>query len=319
MVIMTANSPQQRKGMQLAQLESHSNVLQKKKCDEVRPQCSRCQERGQECLYEPVRPRQRRKREAATTFALDAHSSSSGSDRALHSPDATAPPPWTTDTPGTEGPVNSLALELLDPATSKVSSMDRLLAWSPDLPLMSPIDSIDFFPGLNDTILPEPEDDVEEVIRQTPISIHGTRSPSLALIAPVPAPSPLFEFCAPGFSEFSDRTNRRALVDHFCNVMSHLIVFREECGNPFQQLVLPLCQNSQSVMNAVYALASAHLEYRGVDNDEKSVYFHNKAIQGLGQLIKQGAGVNQNELLAAIILLIYYEVVSATSACSRQS
>ncbi|KAH6896593.1 fungal-specific transcription factor domain-containing protein [Thelonectria olida] len=291
-----------------------ANSSTKKKCDEIRPQCARCQERGQECLYEPVRPRQRRKREPAA-FANDEHSSSSGSDRALHSPDTTMPPQWKTE--GIEAPVNltTLALEMLDPTSKAMPSpMDSLLAWSPgDLPIVSPIDSIDFnFPGLDGSIvLEEGEDDVEEVIRQTPMPMvsRSTQSPSLALIAPVPTPSPLFEFCAPGFSEFSDRTNRRALVDHFCNVMSHLIVFREERGNPFQQLVLPLCQNSQSVMNAVYALASAHLEYRGVDNDEKSVYFHNKAIQGLAQLIKQGAGVNQNELLAAIILLVYYEVL----------
>jgi hypothetical protein len=57
-------------------------------------------------------------------------------------------------------------------------------------------------------------------------------------------------------------------------------------------------------------LASAHLEYRGVENDEKSVYFHNKAIQGLARLIQKGAGANRNELLAAIMLLVYYEVVS---------
>jgi hypothetical protein len=130
------------------------------------------------------------------------------------------------------------------------------------------------------------------------------------MIAPIPTQSPRLEFCAPVFTEFSERTNRRALVDHFCNVLSHLIVFREESGNPFQQLVLPLCHESPAVTNAVYALASAHLEYRGVENDEKSVYFHNRAIQGLARLIQKGSGANRNELLAAIMLLVYYEVVS---------
>jgi hypothetical protein len=113
------------------------------------------------------------------------------------------------------------------------------------------------------------------------------------------------------FAEFSDRPNRRALVDHFCNVLSHLIVFREESGNPFQQLVLPLTARSGIVTEAMYALASAHLEYRGVENGERSMYFHNRAIQGLARLIrKEGQGVDRNELLAAIMLLVYYEVVS---------
>lgn len=294
----------------------------KKKCDEIRPQCARCQERGQECVYEPVRPRQRRKREQTISLPNDEHSSSSGSDRAIQSPDTTIPPQWKAETPANDicFDVSALAPEFVDGECSKSmpSPLDSFLAWSSkDLPIVSPIDSIDFqFPGFDDASIQLPEDDddegdVEEVIRQSaiPMVSHGTRSPTLALIAPVPAPSPLFEFCSPSFSEFSQRTNRRALVDHFCNVLSHLIVFREERGNPFQQLVLPLCHNSPSVMNAVYALASAHLEYRGVENDEKSVYFHNKAIQGLAQLIKQGAGVNQNELLAAIMLLVYYEVL----------
>lgn len=180
---------------------------------------------------------------------------------------------------------------------------------------MSPLDSIDFqFPMPSDQTTIAQDDDVEEILRRdSTVSVstsgYSINSPSLALIAPVPAQSPRLEFCAPAFAEFSDRSNRRALVDHFCNVLSHLIVFREERGNPFQQLVLPLSQGSQSVMNAIYALASAHLEYRGVENDEKSVYFHNKSIQGLARLIEQGAGVNQNELLATIMLLVYYEVV----------
>lgn len=201
---------------------------------------------------------------------------------------------------------------------------------STDLPLVSPFESIDFQlpqydePKYDVQHIENGEEDVEEIVRRESINIniptttyastyapaYATTSPSLAMIAPVTVPSPRLEFCSPVFSEFSGRTNRRALVDHFCNVLSHLIVFREESGNPFQQLLLPLCHESQPVTNAVYALASAHLEYRGVENDEKSVYFHNKAIQGLARLIQKGAGANRNELLAAIMLLVYYEVVS---------
>lgn len=142
---------------------------------------------------------------------------------------------------------------------------------------------------------------------------HASRAlvPDLAMIAPSPVVSPLLEFRAPAFAEFSDRPNRRALVDHFCNVLSHLIVFREESGNPFQQLVLPLTARSGIVTEAMYALASAHLEYRGVETGERSMYFHNRAIQGLARLIRQeGQGVDRNELLATIMLLVYYEVVS---------
>lgn len=134
--------------------------------------------------------------------------------------------------------------------------------------------------------------------------------PDLAMISPFPPGSPLLEFHVPAFSEFSESPQRRALVAHFCNVLSHLIVFREESGNPFQQLVLPLTKGSSPVLNAIYALASAHLEYRCSDGGEKSLYFHNKAIQGLAGLIEQDDMTSRNELLATIMLLVYYEVVS---------
>ncbi|UPK98382.1 hypothetical protein LCI18_009317 [Fusarium solani-melongenae] len=312
----------------------------KKKCDEIRPACARCQERGQECVYEPVRPRQRRKRETTAAFSPFDTNSSSGSDRAQPLDGDVPIRQWNEDAQDKSADEDSLDDEVpivtqpsvssdLPLKASLVNPMDNLLGWSPgDLPVVSPIDSIEFqLPVFDDGIAVQhiensEEEDIEEVIRRESIisiptttyaatysNAYAPRSPSLALIAPVPAPSPRFEFCSPVFSEFSDRTNRRALVDHFCNVLSHLIVFREERGNPFQQLVLPLCQDSQAVTNAVFALASAHLEYRGVTNDEKSVYFHNKAIQGLARLIQKGPGVNRNELLAAIMLLVYYEVL----------
>jgi hypothetical protein len=143
------------------------------------------------------------------------------------------------------------------------------------------------------------------IIPRTTKSLH----PDLAMIAPCPVGSPLLDFCSPTFSEFSDKQNRRALVDHFCNVLSHLIVFREETGNPFQQLVLPLTRGDSPVTYAIFALACAHLEYRGVENAEKSLYFHNMAIRGVAQLIQHNGEASRNEILAAIMLLVYYECV----------
>lgn len=158
------------------------------------------------------------------------------------------------------------------------------------------------------------EDDHAEVAR-TPVTRQAmtqvSKALDLASAADYSLGSPLLEFYMPAFFEFSDQTNRRALVDHFCNSLSHLIVFREERGNPFQELVLPLTTRSSPVMNAIYALASAHMEYRGVENKEQSLYFHGEAIQGLAALIDQKGRTaeNRNELLAAIMLLVYYEVV----------
>lgn len=52
------------------------------------------------------------------------------------------------------------------------------------------------------------------------------------------------------------------------------------------------------------------MEYRGVENEEKSSDFHNNALQGLAKLIQQNDQANREEILGAIMLLVYYEVVS---------
>lgn len=190
---------------------------------------------------------------------------------------------------------------------------DLFTPWTPaDTAVFSPLTPAPF--DFSIPPIDEQDDEVEEIIRRE--SMTSPSSCSLALVpgasAQLPTePSPHLEFCHPAFSEFSSNKNRRALVSHFCNVLSHLIVFREDNGNPFQQLVLPLSRSSSAVMDAIYALASAHLEFRGVAvGGEKSEYFHGRAIQQLARLIEDRGRGNKNELLAAIMLLVYYEVVS---------
>ena len=169
---------------------------------------------------------------------------------------------------------------------------------------------------------PAPKDDEEattdpasDVMSLTNI----TRAKDISLSIPSPSlpglssHPPHLKFLSPLYAEFADLHRRRTLVDHFCNVLSRLIVLNEDSGNPFQRLILPMCQRSEAVRNAVYALASAHREYRGLVTDgdgENSAFFYNQAIQGITMLIEKGAKSCRNELLAAIMLLVYYEVVS---------
>ena len=131
--------------------------------------------------------------------------------------------------------------------------------------------------------------------------------PTSAFISPTSGGSP-YDFSVPAFSEFTTRESRRGLLDHFCNVFSHLIVFKEDSGNPFRQLVLPLAQKSPPLLNAVYAVSSAHLEHRGLQVEERALDLHSKALQGLAGLIAHKDEGNRDEVLAVIILLLYYEV-----------
>ncbi|GKT87688.1 fungal Zn binuclear cluster domain containing protein [Colletotrichum tofieldiae] len=280
--------------------------------------CSRCAERAQECSYEPVKPRQRKKRDSIAGFGSDTASQTSGSAiiRRYSAPDATMRR-WKEECLDDEddGLVEEAILEEPedsgDPLVFDFKKMFAMHHNKDDVSLVSPVDSVAFDLSL--------EDADEEVVRRGSVQHNAMshlavtrtqRHPDLAMVAPVPVASPRLEFLFPTFSEFSERPNRRALVDHFTNVMSHLIVLRDtEAGNPFQQLVLPLCHSSSTVTNAIYALASAHLENRGCGHtEEKAVYFHNQAIQGLARLIELGGEANKNELLATIMLLVYYEV-----------
>lgn len=131
--------------------------------------------------------------------------------------------------------------------------------------------------------------------------------PTSAFLSPNSAGSP-YDFSVPAFSEYTGRESRRNLLDHFCNVLSHLIVFKEDSGNPFRQLVLPMAQKSGPTLDAIFAVSSAHLEHRGLHVEERALDLHSKALQGLASLISHKDEGNRDEVLAVIILLLYYEV-----------
>lgn len=130
--------------------------------------------------------------------------------------------------------------------------------------------------------------------------------PTSAFISPTSGGSP-YDFAVPAFSEFTTRESRRGLLDHFCNVLSHLIVFKEDSGHPFRQLVLPLAHKSLPLLNAIYAISTAHLEHRGLPVEERALDLHSKALQGLANLIAHKDEGNRDEVLAVITLLLYYE------------
>ena len=181
--------------------------------------------------------------------------------------------------------------------------------------LLSPALTENIDPRLGAHPEPPKTDDDEEGSSKVMSLTHVTGTRDISLPSPGPADHPRIKFVTPLYAEFVDVRRRRTLVDHFCNVLSRLIVLNEDSGNPFQRLVLPMCQRSEAVRNAVYALASAHREYRGLESGdgENSAFFYNQAIQGITLLIEKGPKASRNELLAAIMLLVYYEVVSTPS------
>ncbi|KAF5570873.1 hypothetical protein FPCIR_14441, partial [Fusarium pseudocircinatum] len=309
----------------------------RKKCDEIRPTCRRCQERGQECSYEPVPPRQKPDGQpihADSSISTDLMSSR---DRATQDPAYYAPTLGSDeDTQGkladkdqSEEPFITMqepALCHLEVNQFVAEPTLRLSGFkAAQSSLVSLLNSTGFglaaLDGYEYIVQTIEGNEIQNMANQELVGIpatacdskqtgaHDIYHPALGLVAPGSTLSFGFNHHPTMFCKLSSRTNRRVLLHHFYHVVSHLTVFHEDYGNPFQQLILPLCQESQAVTHAVYALASAHLEYRGVSCHERSTYFHNQAIQGLARLIQTGEGINSNELLATIMLLVYYEVL----------
>lgn len=305
----------------------------KKKCNEERPQCDRCLERGLKCEYEPVKPRKRRRTVSnpehsvmrPPTTAPGQHigfhdrlqalrqNSSSGSSILSGSPTPSLP------AIAENWEAHSAHSVFSDSASSCGS--DTLLDIGSPLPPFNPLEGFaksgpevpDVKPIQMDPLDGFPKDDFENDINTphdilTPISARASSAyPDLSLMAPSPCGSP-YDFSTPAFGEFTSNETRRHLLDHFCNVLSHLLVFKEEGGNPFRQLILPMAHKSAPLLNAIYATASAHLEHRGLQTGERALDLHSKAVQGLAHLIAEKNWGNRDEVLAVIMLLVYYEV-----------
>ncbi|KAM3437373.1 hypothetical protein NHJ13734_004633 [Beauveria thailandica] len=271
--------------------------VKKKKCDEGRPVCARCKEADQECVYGPPRPRQRRTAAQMEAESALAEASSTSSNLAVRQNGVAEPPlPPPTPTPDDRclGAIVGDADELAELADN-------------DLTTSAAAETRDVV-GL-DTRAPHASALTKW---SSPSTTHRPRRHAGAFYA-----TPHLELNMPLFSEFTTIKGRRGLLDHFTRVLSRLIVLREDAegGNPFQRLVLPMSRRSPAVASAIYALSSAHLEFRGGGGADvggrswTSIEFHSEAARNLAGLIAKGAKGNQNELLAAVILLIYYEVL----------
>ncbi|KAL9127518.1 MAG: hypothetical protein Q9217_003628 [Psora testacea] len=322
----------------------------KKKCNEERPACDRCLERGLRCEYEPVKPRKRRRtvsnpehmamRPPTTNPGqhygfhdrLQALRQDSSSGSSILSASPTPPLPAIAE----NWEVHSADSVFSDSASSCGS--DHFPDMNSPLPPFTSFDTIARTQPSLDEIRQMPmdplegfakdpyEDDVntsKEMFVQAPTALSRSSSypdPTSAFLSPQSASSP-YDFTPnlntpsihaqspslPAYSEYTGRESRRGLLDHFCNVLSHLIVFKEDSGNPFRQLVLPMARKSPPLLNAIYAISSAHLEHRGLQVEERALDLHSKALQGLAGLIAHKDEGNRDEVLAVIILLLYYE------------
>lgn len=193
-------------------------------------------------------------------------------------------------------------VEALDGFARRVAEVDEVKPLT-----MNPLDDFAPDPGGGGG-----GDAAASAVRLRTQSAVTCRSPDLepvrAVLPPVSSGS-LYGVGGPAFAEYTGRASRRGLLAYFDNVLSRLIVFKEDDGgNPFRQMVLPMAQKSPSLLHTVYAVASAHLENRGVQVEERALDLHTRALQGLANLITCKDEETRDEVLAVIVLLLYYEV-----------
>ncbi|KAJ0337171.1 hypothetical protein COL922a_007063 [Colletotrichum nupharicola] len=135
------------------------------------------------------------------------------------------------------------------------------------------------------------------------ITTSATSQPGLTSMLELPYPS---------FFNLTDDTQDRKLIHYFCTVLSHLIVFTEEPDNSFQELILTLASENSPALHAMCAFSKGHLEYMGVQDSKHSSNFRVLAAEGVFSLVQQNC--RHEEVLAATMLLVYYESLTLTGS-----
>ncbi|KAI9849124.1 MAG: hypothetical protein M1837_005354 [Sclerophora amabilis] len=321
-----------------------ASIEKKKKCNEERPQCDRCAERGLRCQYDPVKPRKRRR----TTSAIDQEQHRSRSVTSDPGPqcrpqkgagaDTDAGKPKTSlagfrtvlpdfrqdsasssnledlwDNVGAQSAFGSPATSVGETMLDSVDTLHPVEEFDESIPVSAPgLPIACSMPDYHIQIstgghLPSPEMSQSPHLTGMLSSSGRTASPyhDLAIMTPSVGGSP-GSFSSPTLTAFNKRQNRQVLVDHFCDALVQLLVFKEDPVNPFRQLILPMSRRSSPVMNAIFAVSAAHMERQGIENEEKSLDFHSRTLQGLTKLI-ENPETNRDEALAVIMLLVYYE------------
>lgn len=100
------------------------------------------------------------------------------------------------------------------------------------------------------------------------------------------------------------------LIHYFDQTVANLISFKSGTTNPFFSNVLPLVPESRLVRSAVESVASAHLAVLGTGSQFDAQQLQSRTLSLLAHEISRSDLSDQagEQLLAATLLLIYYEV-----------
>ncbi|KAK1700973.1 fungal-specific transcription factor domain-containing protein [Colletotrichum godetiae] len=302
----------------------------RKKCSEERPQCLRCVQAGIVCTYEPIKKRKRRTSarlvDAQDSMASDDSNSPTGNTNCQTSPDTnivTPPDVFQLGAEETRSPTSAVE-------SSYSASIDSAFAFPEDLDdtgsydfgYEAPQPYEDGFKLMADlgcqksadvhlplslaTVEQSFQQPVEDSFFSASFNISWNEQPWST------ASPPLLDLLPPPYHATPDCPEDTGLLDHYSKVMLPTMGFVDGVANPFEQHILSLSHRSSAVRSAIYALASAHREYAGLETTEGSACFHERAVAGLSAIIEDGDGFE--EALATIILLIQYDLVLQRSS-----
>lgn len=202
------------------------------------------------------------------------------------------------------------------------------------------IPSLAWSPGIDEDLLPWPYLSGavmwdEHMAAPAPAPFLGHADPGaqldLNVMGWMTAPSPLMSGIMPAFGghvqhqqqqqqqeqqQPPQRLDQDVLLDHFRN--SIILSQSVSTGDPVVQAILPLLYTSSAVRDAASALAGAHLARSETHGDIDHGLYHDRA---LGYVLAQGPPQDVQSLeqiLAVLLLLLHYEVVSTSSTLGGQ-
>ena len=297
----------------------------KKKCNEARPSCDRCLERGLHCEYTPIKPRKRRRavsqlatslqcppdlmrdyarKEDAFRARLDVlreHGKAEVPSFCLLTPNLDFTPDELETRSALEEHIASGWTDVR--SDSPLSPFDSLEPWSGS---SSRGLSVDSWKGFLDprsrsslsSVSPTPDfcTPITHSLSPSAFSLN----PSASCIAAATSPLPSLQI------EHSPE-----LRDHFCRHLAPLLVLNDNC-NPFLDYMTPLAAHPV-VEAALQAVSSAQLEIMEGHVQARPLDLHTRALKTLGMSIRAEDPKDEDPSLAATLLLLHYEVSYSNS------
>ena len=292
----------------------------KKKCNEGRPSCERCLERGLQCEYTPIKPRKRRRAVSQLTPSLSyppqpmrAYSLKDGGFKSRLDSFRQATkediPSYCLLPPHLDFPIDDLetrsALE-----ERPASTWTDVRSDSP----LSPFDTMEPWSGSSSRGLSV--DSLKGFLDPRSRSSLSSVSPTPDFCAPFPQSTPPSTYAlnptsnsiAPGNSALAQLQPEPypELFDHFCDHLAPLLVLDPKC-NPFLDYLTPLAAHPV-VETALHAVSSAQLENLEGHVQARPLDLHSRALQSLALSIGTEDPNDEDAPLAATLLLLHYEV-----------